>query len=481
MLPSYADSIRVDRAMVRRHGLIEFARRAWPVIYPAKTYRERWYHRALCTELDMLRSKSVRSLVVTMPPGTAKSLYCSVMFPALRLIDLPHEGIACATYDGKLGGNWSRQIRQIITSRWFIDRWGAQVRADVDANGRRVVAGVTEWFTNKGGFLYSTTIPRGPITGRHPGLRKVDDSIKPINATPENLETINEWHGGTWSTRGEDQNTVQELIVGQRLASNDLPDVVAQQGARLFSLPAEFDPKNANPADIRTEEKQVLDDERLSPEVLRVKKIQLGGDYSAQYNQSPGVGSRTFDRAHFKFYDQLPASFDTGAISLDCAFRDTATSDRVAGQAWGVKGPDFFLLEAFAKRLDFVGTLQALVDLSRRHAWIYSKLVEAKANGDAVIRVMKNKFPGIEPVEPLGSKLARANSIAPVIRSGNVWLPRGAEWLPDWLDEVSKFPGSTNDDSVDAMSQCLAHLLDLGFGAESALYVDLDLLRGLYR
>lgn len=479
--PTKIDAIRSDREHVRRFGLTEFMRRGWHALYPSKTYRERWYHRALCDELERLHRREFNSLAVTMPPSTQKSTIASVFYPARRWIDYPHEGIVSATYDSRLGAGWSRGVRTLVSSSWFRDRWGGRVRVDVDANGKRLAAGVLEFPNNRGGFLFSTTCPRGALTGRHPGLRKVDDPIKPIAATTDNLATINDWFGNTFASRADDPRTVQSLVVQQRLAKNDLADLVVQSyGYRLFSLPAEFDPENAHPADPRTKAGESIDEEHLSAEVLAKLRIMLASAFAAQYNQAPGVGGRIFERDHFKFYDELPSNFDYAVVSLDCSFKDTAASDYVAGQVWGVKGPDFFLIDQFHDQLGFVDTLAALGDLLARNPWVHDKLIEDKANGSAVIDVVKRKFPGVTEVNPLGGKITRANAIAPVVRSGNVWLPRGAAWVQVFLDEVADFPNRRRDDQVDAMSQALAHLLNLGFGEPSSIYQNLDFLGQLY-
>jgi len=68
-------------------------------------------------------------------------------------------------------------------------------------------------------------------------------------------------------------------------------------------------------------------------------------------------------------------------------------------------------------------------------------------------------LPGIVPVEPEGSKLARVNAVAGAIESGNVYLPQSAPWVQDFVEECAGFPNAANDDQVDGMSQALIRLL----------------------
>ena len=77
---------------------------------------------------------------------------------------------------------------------------------------------------------------------------------------------------------------------------------------------------------------------------------------------------------------------------------------------------------------------------------------------------------GLTPVEPDGSKEARAHAVAPFVEAGNVWLPDPsiAPWVEDFLAEVCSFPMAAHDDQVDAMSQALARMFLLGADVEQA-------------
>jgi hypothetical protein len=74
---------------------------------------------------------------------------------------------------------------------------------------------------------------------------------------------------------------------------------------------------------------------------------------------------------------------------------------------------------------------------------------------------LKNKIPGLIPIEPRGSKTARASAVSPVIEAGNVFLPSPsiAPWVHDFIEECAAFPRGANDDQVDAMTQALDRML----------------------
>ncbi|MGQ7171360.1 phage terminase large subunit, partial [Escherichia sp. R-CC3] len=100
-------------------------------------------------------------------------------------------------------------------------------------------------------------------------------------------------------------------------------------------------------------------------------------------------------------------------------------------------------------------TLQAIRNMVRKHPKAHAKLVEDKANGPAIISMLKNEIGGMIPVNPQGGKVARVNAVSPYIESGNVYLPRQAPWVHDFVEECASFPNGKNDDQTDAMSQAL--------------------------
>jgi phage terminase large subunit-like protein len=86
-------------------------------------------------------------------------------------------------------------------------------------------------------------------------------------------------------------------------------------------------------------------------------------------------------------------------------------------------------------------------------------LIEDKANGSAIIQILRKKIGGIIAVDPFGGKVSRVNAIAGAIESGNCHLPVDKPFTEDFVDECSAFPNGQHDDQVDAMSQCLNRLV----------------------
>jgi predicted phage terminase large subunit-like protein len=102
-------------------------------------------------------------------------------------------------------------------------------------------------------------------------------------------------------------------------------------------------------------------------------------------------------------------------------------------------------------------TMTAVRSLSAKWPQATAKLVEDKANGTAVIDLLKRDIAGLIPVEPEGGKVVRAQAVSPEVESGNVFLPDPsiAPWVHDFIEECAAFPNGANDDQVDMMSQAL--------------------------
>jgi predicted phage terminase large subunit-like protein len=101
--------------------------------------------------------------------------------------------------------------------------------------------------------------------------------------------------------------------------------------------------------------------------------------------------------------------------------------------------------------------MEAIRALSAKWPLARNKLVEDKANGSAVIQMLRHEIGGMIAVEPGGGKIVRANAASPQIESGNVYLPHPlrAHWVEDFIEECAAFPQGRYDDQVDAMSQAL--------------------------
>lgn len=210
----------------------------------------------------------------------------------------------------------------------------------------------------------------------------------------------------------------------------------------------------------------VLWPELNSIESLKRDRILMGPLIFAREMQNERLDetSTVLKRTYWKFYKVLPSGFDIVVTSWDMTFKETKSGSFVVGQCWARRGGDFYLLPIMVRgRMDFIEALAGFQNLARQYPFAVGHLVEDKANGPAVISMLKNKVPGIIPILPHGTKVARAVAVTPPLAAGNVWLPDPelAPWITDFVEECAKFRGSDNEvnDQVDAATQGIMYLL----------------------
>jgi len=107
--------------------------------------------------------------------------------------------------------------------------------------------------------------------------------------------------------------------------------------------------------------------------------------------------------------------------------------------------------------MNYPDTRRALQALCARYPLATMKLVEAKANGQALIDDLKATIPGLIAYDPQASKEARAQMAARLFEAQSVYLPTSdiAPWVDDYVEEFCAFPAGANDDQVDASVQIL--------------------------
>lgn len=161
-------------------------------------------------------------------------------------------------------------------------------------------------------------------------------------------------------------------------------------------------------------------------------------------------------------HSMLLHDMDEVLLSWDCSFKNKSDSDFVAAGVWARRGAQLFLVDQVRQRMSFTETLQAFRAQCKRWPQATAKLIEDKANGTAVIDSLKAEIAGIIPVEPHGSKYARAVAVSPFVQAGNVFLPSRAVALFDvdaYIEELAQFDTGAHDDQVDQTSQALARML----------------------
>lgn len=450
----------VERELARR-SLSEFVRQGWSILEPRTRFIEGFHISAICEHLEAVSRNEIPQLIINIPPGHAKSLLCSVFWPAWEWIDAPHRRIISAAYAQSLSTRDSVKCRRLIQSEWYQRNWSDRFALTGDQNAKQ------RFENTKTGYRIATSVG-GTGTGERGDRLIIDDPVSATDAQSATVrEATNDWWDNTMSSRLNDPATSASVIVMQRLHEDDLSGhLLAQGGWEHLVLPAEYEGRKYVTVlgweDPRRYEGELLWPDRFTRTYLDQQKRTLGPyHYAGQYQQAPAPeGGGLFRQEWLSYYLARPNSFDQVLQSWDCAFKDLSSSDYVVGQVWGRVGGDFYLLDQVRAQMSFTSTLQAIRNMSLKWPLARTKLIEDKANGTAVIDTLKRELPGIVPITPQGGKVARAYACQGYFEARNVHLPDPslAPWVLDLQAELLKFPNAAHDDQVDALTQALIRL-----------------------
>lgn len=439
------------------------------ITYTSPKYLHSAFARSVCEALDrfiddMLAGKRP-ILVLQAPPQHGKSEIVSRKLPPFIMGRFPDWRIGAASYGDELAGAMAQDVRRNLNGTEHKRLWPAPTekkRYDVNRMG--------EFSNPYGEGSYLGVGVGGGLTGRPLDIGIIDDPVK--NEKEALSPTVKEGHWNWYQTvfTSRLSENSGQIIMATSWAEDDLPGRICTHfkgDPRLtvlrfpaINLPGEV---GYNPQ---------LPEGALVPALKSLAFLReiksLFSDYwfAAMYQQSPrALGGNVFKEDGIRHYlpKDLPTRFDKVLASWDCTFKDTDGTDFVVGQVWGKFGANSYLLAQVRARMSFTRTVKEVVIL--RDAWPNTReiLIEDKANGPAVIDVLKATVSGLIPIEPDGSKLARAHAVTSYWEAGNVWLPHPdiAPWIKEYLAELTGFPAAANDDQVDATTQALRRLYPL--------------------
>jgi predicted phage terminase large subunit-like protein len=407
----------------------------------------------LCNALEAVERGELDRLMVFMPPRHGKSEVCSKKFPAWYEGRNPDKEIILSSYAADLAYDFSRIARDTLRERGT-ELWGVKVSSDSSAVGRWGIEG------KRGGCVAAGV--GGPITGRGAHVGIIDDPFK--NAEEAASQTIRdkvwEWYRSTFRTRLAPGGAI--VLVMTRWHEDDLAGrLIAEMqagGEQWVIIEMQAEAEEGDPLG-RAIGETLWPEHGFDKAWAEATKVAVGSYFwQALYQQRPSPPEgEMLKRGWWKYYKAIPNDLQEIIQSWDMTFKDSDGSDYVTGGVWGRKGADKYLLDQVRGRMDFPATLAAVRALTAKWPRARAKLVEDKANGPAVIAMLKREIPGLIAVEPQGSKVARVAAVSPDVEAGNVYLPDPtiAPWVNDFVEECAAFPNGKHDDQVDQMSQAL--------------------------
>lgn len=439
------------------------------ILYTFKGYKAGWVHEEICQKLDdfleAVRRKESPRLMLNMPPRSGKTEVVSRRFPAYIFGKYPDTQIIATSYSDDLATRNNKDVQKIIDSESYSvlfpdTKLFGKGMTGIAKNSYRRGSDFFEIVNHDG--TYKSAGVGGGITGMGGDILIIDDPFKNrLEAdSPTVRKKVYDWYTSTLYTRHSPGAGI--LIIANRWHTDDLCGRLLEKDKDAKKWEVIEYPAIATHDEPHRKQGEALHPERYDlKELLQIKSDIGSRDWEALYQQKPTVdGGTVFRKEWFKYYTVLPHKFDTMITSWDMTFKGTDGTDFVVGQVWGRIGADCYLIDQIRARMSFTETLSAFTQLTNKYPRAYKKLVEDKANGPAVIDVLKHHIQGITPIEPDGGKVARAYAITPMLEAGNVYIPHPSlkKWVDDYVTELTNFPVVAHDDQVDATTQALREL-----------------------
>lgn len=481
--------------------LARFVQGAFAVIQPGVRLKWNWHHDLICREVQALMMRqplpptndaegepeTFVELVVCEPPRFLKSLIANVCAPLWLWLHDPTFKLQVITNDAPLGIEMSQKARDVLTSPWYLeligymvatrpayDPWrisksqSAKVNFQNTMKGRRQALSVGGLIIGKGG---NGQIIDDPIDVKH--------TLGAPDRVVERLDLIEELYDTAWRSRLDDPLASWRLVIMQRLHPKDLAGRLIKRGVRALVLPQRFAPDfPAELGGVHYDDPRKVSGELLHPERMPMSEIEAmlntpsGRRFvQTQHDQRPSTpGGTLFKTKYVKRHDPETIASERRhhqwAISVDSNFKKSGSS-RCSIGLWAKKGARYKLQRAIAEHMDYPELRRRVLALYRAHqSDVEVVLIEAAANGHALIQELSGVIPCVKAITPRESKHARAQRCAPIWEAGNVSVAEGMEGEA-FIDEVISFPSGSYDDALDMMTQLLNYwtgsMVEVGF------------------
>lgn len=434
-----------------RNNLLDFCQ------YTMEDYQISPHLIVLIEKLEAIERGEIKRLIVIMPPRHGKSELVSVRFPCWYLARRPEEFIVQCGYSESIALVHSRKARDVFISVEMNTLFPEIAYRPERASQEIIIPqrqAAQEWGTKQSGSYYAVGVGGG-LTGRGFNLGLIDDPVKGYeDAQSETIrEKTWEWYKSVFRTRVAPDAAI--IIIMTRWHQDDLVGMLLQQAHdnpeadqwEVLHMPA------------ISEDGKALWSERYPAEILNEVKNTIGARaFESLYQGRPVIASgQIFKREWWKYYDERPI-FVRVVHSWDTAFKEGVHNDFSVCTVWGETDESFYLLDVWRGRVEFPELKRVAEALACRDTPNII-LVEDKASGQSLVQELQRntKLP-ILPIQVDRDKIARAESATPLIEAGKVKLPKYADWLYDFLEEVSAFPNAKYDDQVDSVTQALEYL-----------------------
>ena len=400
------------------------------------------HHRVMIKELEAVSAGRCDRLMLLLPPGSAKSTYASLLFPAWFLARHPAAHIICVSHTAGLASGFGRGVRGLI----------GEHRARLGVGIDRASRAAHRFGTTGGGTYYATGV-RGPVTGRRADLLVIDDPVKGHAEADSRVqrEALWDWYRSDLVTRLKPGGRV--VLVMTRWHPDDL-------GGRLLAGPEAWRvvrlPALAEAGDMMGR----APGEALWPEwedaaSLARKRLAMGDRaWGALFQQSPRpLGGRLFQVGRIAVVEERLLGVAVRAWDLAASLDgDWTVGVRLARSVDGVfQVQDVVRIRGGPEEV--VRAIRMAAERDGRGVAVGLPQDPGQA-GRGQVAFLTARLAGwrVFSSPESGAKATRAMPVASQVNAGTVSV-LGGVWNEAFLAELEDFPGGAYDDQVDALAR----------------------------
>jgi phage terminase large subunit-like protein len=450
------------------------------------------HHKLLAEKLQAVETGEIQRLMIFMPPGSAKSTYGSVLFPAWFIGKKRGRNVVCASYNTELATNMGDNTRSVVSQTIYNEIFKAELSDSTNSKDN--------WKLKNGNTYYAGGLMSG-ITGRRADLVIVDDPIKGQTDADSQAVRDKVWKEWEASLKTRAGPNCRFVVIQTRWHEDDLSGRILPEGYKgesgqiacrdgqvweVINLPAEAylsdDPLGRKDGEMLWPEwfpKTHWDQFRGSPRV-----------WNALFQQRPSGDEGTEFRAEWfqggllDGVDLPPTMYSAGEhsdhlaiyMTSDHARRESSRSDYNVFRVWGVDSSGhIWLLDSVRRKGDLLDAMGVVAVLGA------PQIADTPTNRGALALIKRWKprkwFPESDPswqvsermirsylrdfglwcaidekstrVKGAVGKVEKARPYIKMCEEGKVHLPQNSTGY-DTIDEYIAFPAGAHDDQVDA-------------------------------
>ena len=414
------------------------------------------FHLAICHALERVVIGKSKRLIINIPPRSGKTEIAVKNFMAWCMGIFPDAEFIHASYSKELATANTWETRAIMQHEAYAAVFGPpNLRTDSNAKDH--------FRTDQGGVVYSTGAD-GTITGFGAGKMRdgfggaiiIDDPHKAGEANSKIMrDKVLSWFQVTMESRKNNVDT-PIIVIMQRLHAEDWA------GCRWAGGNGEQWDHVCIPA--LDAQEQSFWPEQFPVDDLKRKDAANSYVFAGQYMQRPSpIGGGIFKDAWWRYYTALP-HIEYRTIYADTAQKTGQANDYSVFQLWGkTKTGQAYKIDQIRGKWEAPELLVQARAFWAKHkagpAPLRAMKIEDKVSGTGLIQTLKREGIPVIPIQRDRDKITRAYDAAPMIESGNVYLPENAPWLSEFLAEASGFPNAAHDDQLDPMMDAIADML----------------------